>query len=71
MINQSNFMIHVYFWKKIIQRLLFSNFLNSVNLLRTFITAILNMVLESPVLQLGQLPLSPSGFPQTLQKEFP
>ena len=44
MINQSNFIIHVYFWKKIIHRLkiihrfLFSNFLNSVNLLRTFIT---------------------------------
>ena len=38
-INQSNFIIHVYFWKKIIHRLLFSNFLKSVNLLRTFITA--------------------------------
>ena len=37
-INQSNFIIHVYFWKKIIHRLLFSNFLKSVNLLRTFIT---------------------------------
>ena len=38
MINQSNFIIRVYFLKKIIHRLLFSNFLNSVNLLRTFIT---------------------------------
>ena len=38
MINHSNFIVHVYFWKKIIHRLLFSNFLNSVNLLRTFIT---------------------------------
>ena len=41
MINQSNFIIHVYFWNKIIHRLLFSNFLNSVDFLRTFITELL------------------------------